>query len=192
MVYFSLAALPLFGLGQALIPAAGAGRRSYAFWLMICYVGSGLALLVTTSFLGLRRYLRQRKLRMPAAMTGIWMALGGGLIVLLMAIGALLPRPYGEYQVFHFSSSETNQRNASQYAVLREGAGKGQGRPSSDKGSQNDDAQPGSGNQKGEQGAPRGQRLRRQIRSRQGWGKTRRSSGRGQGWQFQASRSFCG
>jgi hypothetical protein len=156
VVYFSLAALPLFGLGQALIPAAAASRRSYAFWLMVCYVGSGLALLVTTSFLGLRRYLRQRKLKMPAAMTGVWMALGGGLIVLLMAVGALLPRPYGEYRLLDFNSPGANERNASRYAVLREGAGKGQGQPSADKASRAEDAQPGSGKQsKDEQGGAR-------------------------------------
>lgn len=155
VVYFSLAALPLFGLGQALIPAADAGRRRYVFWLMVYYVGSGLALLVTTSFLGLRRYLRQRKLKMPAAMTGVWMALGGGLIVLLMVVGALLPRPYGEYQLIHLNTSAAQERNASRYAVLREGAGKGEGRPSSDKARRAEDAQSGSGKQpdgKGESG----------------------------------------
>src|SRR5579871_1989478 len=145
VVYFSLAALPLFGLGQSLIPTGDVGRRHYAFWLMACYVASGLALLVTTSFLGLRRYLRQRKLKMPVAMTGMWMALGGGLIVLVMVAGALLPRPYGEYQLIPLHTSETNPRNASRYAVLREGAGKGEGRPSSDKASRNQDAQPRSG-----------------------------------------------
>ena len=72
VVYFSLAALPLFGLGQAQIPVEEADRRAYSFWLLCIYVGSGLGLLLTTSFLGLRRYLRQRKLRMPAAITGAW------------------------------------------------------------------------------------------------------------------------
>jgi hypothetical protein len=147
VVYFSLAALPLFGLGQSLIPAGELDRRRYAFWLMVCYVGSGLALLVTTSFLGLRRYLRQRKLKMPAAMTGIWMALGGALIVLMMAVGALLPRPYGEYQLIDSNLLASKDRNASRYAVLREGAAKGEGRPSSDKASREQDDQPGSGKQ---------------------------------------------
>src|SRR5207253_3052574 len=50
IVYFSLAALPLYGLGQSLIPAADEGRRRYVFWLMIVYLGSGLGLLLTTSF----------------------------------------------------------------------------------------------------------------------------------------------
>jgi len=81
IVYFSLAALPLYGLGQSLIPAADEGRRRYVFWLMIVYLGSGLGLLLTTSFLGLRRYLRQRKLPMPTSIAGVWLTTGGLLIV---------------------------------------------------------------------------------------------------------------
>src|SRR5262249_47038680 len=38
VVYFSLAALPLFGLGQSLIPLTAPGRRRFAFWLMTVYV----------------------------------------------------------------------------------------------------------------------------------------------------------
>src|SRR5262249_23137892 len=72
VVYFSLAALPLFGLGQAQIPAEETARRASAFWLLCIYVASGLGLLLTTSFLGLRRYLRQRKLNMPKAITAAW------------------------------------------------------------------------------------------------------------------------
>src|SRR5262249_45301605 len=72
VVYFSLAALPLFGLGQSLIPVEQEGRRRYAFWLLTLYVGSGLGLLLTTCFLGLRRYLRQRQVNMPAALAGVW------------------------------------------------------------------------------------------------------------------------
>src|SRR5205823_863012 len=77
VVYFSLAALPLFGLGQSLIPPEEDGRRRYTFWLLTVYVASGLGLLLTTCFLGLRRYLRQRRLKMPAAMTGTWLTVGG-------------------------------------------------------------------------------------------------------------------
>jgi hypothetical protein len=148
VVYFSLAALPLFGLGQSLIPPGAGERRRYVFWLMVCYVASGLALLVTTSFLGLRRYLRQRKLKMPAAMTGIWMALGGGLIVAMLIAGALLPLPYAEYKLINSNFLGSKERDASRYAVLREGAAKGEGRPSSDKQSRAEDAQQTSGKSK--------------------------------------------
>jgi hypothetical protein len=146
VVYFSLAALPLFGLGQSLIPAADEARRRYAFWLMVCYVGGGLGLLLTTSFLGLRRYLRQRKLKMPAAMTGMWIAVGGGLIAVLLLVGALLPRPYGEYQLINITPLGSPGRDASDFALKRDGAGQGEGRPSSDPSRGDQKAEPGSGN----------------------------------------------
>ncbi len=99
VVYFSLAALPLFGLGQAAIPPDQVGRRQYAFWMLCIYVASGLGLLLCTTFLSLRRYLRQRKLRMPAVITATWLFSGAGLIAALLVLGALLPRPNPEYSV---------------------------------------------------------------------------------------------
>jgi hypothetical protein len=145
VVYFSLAALPLFGLGQSLIPPEEPDRRRYAFWLMVCYVASGLGLLLTTSFLGLRRYLRQRKLKMPVAMTGIWLALGGSIVVGLMLVGALLPRPYSEYPLIEFTPIGSNDRSASRYAVNRDSAGKGDGQASSDPARDDQKAQDGAG-----------------------------------------------
>jgi hypothetical protein len=97
VVYFSLAALPLFGVGQSLIPSADVERRRYVFWLMGVYVASGLGLLLTTSFLNLRRYLRQRNLHMPIPMTGVWLTGGLLIIVALLSLGALIPRPSPEY-----------------------------------------------------------------------------------------------
>jgi len=99
VLYFSLAALPLFGIGQHWIPASDVGRRRYAFGLLAVYVAAGLSLLVTTSFLGLRRYLRQRNVEMPAPMAVTWVTLGGVLILLVMFVAALLPRPAAEYAV---------------------------------------------------------------------------------------------
>jgi hypothetical protein len=133
VVYFSLAALPLFGLGQALIPVQEAGRRRYAFWLMTVYVGSGLGLLMTTCFLGLRRYLRQRKLQMPAAMTGAWLTAGAVLIVLLLAAGALLPRPAGEYAWFPIQPLGSEKRKASRLAVKGDSTEEGKGTGGKDK-----------------------------------------------------------
>ena len=49
---------------------------------------SGLGLLLTTTLLGLRRYLRQRKLQMPGAMTGLWLGIGGALIAGFLPLGA--------------------------------------------------------------------------------------------------------
>ena len=127
VVYFSLAALPLFGLGQSLIPADAAARRSWTFWLMLAYVGSGLGLLLTTSFLGLRRYLRQRGVSMPASMTGLWMMLGFGLIVAFLGVGAFLPRPHSETPLIDIKRLTSGDKSASKYAQLKDGAGKGDG-----------------------------------------------------------------
>jgi hypothetical protein len=133
VVYFSLAALPLFGLGQSLIPVGEGARRRYAFWLMTVYVGCGLGLLLTTCFLGLRRYLRQRKLQMPAAMTGAWMSAGAVLVVVLLVLGAFLPRPEAEYPLFDFGGrAGTEKRAASKYALKGDSPGKDKGRPGSE------------------------------------------------------------
>jgi hypothetical protein len=132
VVYFSLAALPLFGLGQALIPAGDLARRRYVFWLMGLYVASGLGLLLTTSFLGLRRYLRQRKLQMPQAMTAVWLVTGGALIAALLVVGAFLPRPNAEYPLVRLSGLPGSQdREASRWAVGGGQPGTGEGRPGS-------------------------------------------------------------
>jgi hypothetical protein len=130
VVYFSLAALPLFGVGQLLIPASDEFRRNAAFKMLWLYVASALGLLLTTSFLGLRRYLRQRKLKMPAAMTGAWLLMGASLIVAILAVCLLLPRPNASYSLIQLvdKASSTAQK-ASQRAILRQGAGKGDGRP---------------------------------------------------------------
>jgi hypothetical protein len=69
IVYFSVAALPLFGLWLELMPGGGGYLPRYAFNLLLLYVASGLGLLLLTSFLGLRRY--QRNPDMPSDMS-IW------------------------------------------------------------------------------------------------------------------------
>ncbi len=96
VLYFSLAALPLFGVGQHWIPIADVGRRQYVFGLLLVYVAAALALLVTTSFLNLRRYLRQRRVEMPLPIAGTWVGVGASLIVIVMLLAALVPRPSAE------------------------------------------------------------------------------------------------
>ncbi len=119
IVYFSLAALPLFGIGQLFIPKEDPASRRYAFLLLLVYVASGLGLLLVTSFLGLRRYLRQRYLEMPPAMAGAWIAVGCVLIVGLLAVCALLPRPNAEYSLAELPfRADSPTRRSSRYAVM--------------------------------------------------------------------------
>jgi hypothetical protein len=146
VVYFSLAALPLFGLGQSLIPAEDEERRRYVFWLLGIYVASGLGLLLTTSFLGLRRYLRQRKLHMPPAMTGVWLTMGCLLIGALLLAGAFLPRPNAEYPLVNLPSlTGSRDREASRYAMKGGDAGKGEGSGGPSKTDKNGEQTSGSG-----------------------------------------------
>jgi hypothetical protein len=67
--------------------------------LLCVYVGSGLGLLLSTRFLGLRRYLRQRHQEMPLAMTGRWLGIGWVLIAGVMLAALFLPRPNAEYAI---------------------------------------------------------------------------------------------
>jgi hypothetical protein len=98
VVYFSLAALPLFGFGQVMLPAGDETRR-FAFLCLFVYVASGLGLLMLTSFLGLRRYLRQRNMQMPTSMALTWVAMGSAIAVGILIACLVLPRPEGEYDV---------------------------------------------------------------------------------------------
>lgn len=97
VVYFSLAALPIFGIGRLML--SGDESKAYSFKLLVVYVAAGLGLLLTTSFLGLRRYLRQRRLRMPSEATSMWMLYGGGIVLAIMLIATLLPRPNAQYSL---------------------------------------------------------------------------------------------
>jgi hypothetical protein len=146
VVYFSLAALPLFGVGQSLIPPADVERRRYAFWLMSVYVASGLGLLLTTSFLNLRRYLRQRNLQMPIAMTGAWLTGGVLIIAVLLVGGALIPRPSPEYALVDLGAIvESKEREGSKsaqgkgWATEKGDAAQGQKEGGTEKGGKNAD-----------------------------------------------------
>lgn len=129
VVYFSMGALPVFGLGQWTLPVADTEARFRAFLLCIVYVTSALALLLTSSFLGLRRYLRQRHLMMPASMARSWMVLGGTMLVAVLLGALLLPRPRGLDSLarFAFGLRERPQQ-ASRFAWMRGEAAQGEGR----------------------------------------------------------------
>ena len=92
VLYLALAALPLYGLGQFFIRNDSA-TWSRAQWLLASYLFAALALLVTTSFLGLRRYLRQRGADMPRQVSIGWIAGGMAVIVLILSTAYLVPVP---------------------------------------------------------------------------------------------------
>ncbi|MEZ6045922.1 MAG: hypothetical protein R3C11_10170 [Planctomycetaceae bacterium] len=98
ILYFSFAAIPVFGLGQFLVEidgpdGPGAAKRMYMFKLLMIYMAAALGLLLVTSLLGLRRYLRQRGVQMPSRLVWTWLISGAALILLLVLGGFFLPRP---------------------------------------------------------------------------------------------------
>jgi hypothetical protein len=114
--------LPLFGIGGWFVPAGDAETKGRVFLFLSVYVATGLSLLVLTSFLGLRRYLRQRKLEMPLDMAATWVALGAALIVAVLGAAAILPRPTSEHSLSSLPVRFTSAvKSASQYAVGKEG-----------------------------------------------------------------------
>jgi hypothetical protein len=142
VVYFSLAALPLFGLGQSLIPVAEADRRRFAFLCLVVYVACGLGLLLTTSFLGLRRYLRQKRLQMPAAMTGAWLLTGGTLIAGVLIVALVLPRPYPEVPLVPWTGFlESKKQKSSRFAVKGDSPSEEQGESKAQSKQQQPDSQ---------------------------------------------------
>jgi Domain of unknown function (DUF4129) len=130
LVYFSLAALPLFGIGQMLLPADDAQSRRIGFTFLFVYMAAALGLLLTTSFLGLRRYLRQRRLPMPGTIVFGWVRFGVGVAVVVLMAALFLPRP-GATDAWVTLGYRVDQqlRRASEYALKFNPPGKGQGRP---------------------------------------------------------------
>ncbi|MEM7313761.1 MAG: hypothetical protein AAF497_11480, partial [Planctomycetota bacterium] len=119
VIYFCLATLPLFGIGQWAISTSDMASRRSAFHCLLVYVASAMALLGTTSFLGIRRYLRQRKLEMPVEMAMTWALGAGGIVLAILLVASFLPRPRPAYSITDAIGSRDLDR-ASRYAMLRD------------------------------------------------------------------------
>jgi len=124
VIYCSLVALPIFGVGQIFLER---NDRAYGFQLMFRYVAAALMLLLTTSFLGLRRYLRQRRLEMPAKMAGAWLGVGGVMVAAILLLALLIPRPNPDYSVTALAGWLTSPaREASRRAFQKKSTGEGE------------------------------------------------------------------
>jgi hypothetical protein len=99
VIYFSIAALPIFGFGQGLIALQNVAVRQRAFLLLCAYLATALSLLLITSFLGLRRYLRQRRLEMPLALSATWITLGSLIAMAILVCCVFLPRPNADWSL---------------------------------------------------------------------------------------------
>jgi Domain of unknown function (DUF4129) len=127
LIYFTIASLPVFGLGQRLVPGIHEDRRAWLFVYFLAYIASAMGLLLATSFLNLRRYLRRRKVKMPAAMTATWLSTGAIMIIGLTLAAALLPLPLAKLSSARESSRDLSHLSASKYAVLKDSGVQGKG-----------------------------------------------------------------
>jgi len=139
VVYFSLVALPLFGIGQMLLPGGDTDSRRAGFAFLFVYMAATVGLLLTTSFLGLRRYLRQRHLKMPGIIAFGWLKFGAGVACLVLAVALLLPRPgvNDTWQTLRYQVDYQLHR-ASEYAARINPHGAGRGRPGGETQKSND------------------------------------------------------
>ena len=99
VVYFSFAAIPIFGLGQGFIPTNLAGSRQFAFKMFVVYMLAALGLLLVTSLFALQRYLLKRDVSLPNPIAISWVGTGAALIVGTLAAAWLIPRPYPTYSI---------------------------------------------------------------------------------------------
>jgi hypothetical protein len=127
LVYFTLGSLPVFGLAQWFVPAVEEERRTWLFLCFLAYIASGMGLLLATSFLNLRRYLRQRRLKMPAAMTATWLSTGSIFVIGLTALAAALPFSGTGWRILRGATREGTDLRASRHAILKDSAVQGEG-----------------------------------------------------------------
>ncbi|MEM9827659.1 MAG: hypothetical protein AAF958_13795, partial [Planctomycetota bacterium] len=122
VLYLAIAALPMFGLGQFFLRGQSAVWGQAQFLLAV-YLFAALSLLVTTSFLGLRRYLRQRRTEMPQEVSIAWMAGGLISIALILFLATLAPLPGQAIASFEFPDwmQPREDQSASRYGWGQEG-----------------------------------------------------------------------
>ncbi len=128
IVYFSMAAVPLFGIGKVLLPETETQLRSRAgLWLGL-YLFSAFILLISTRFLNLRQTLRKRRKEMPTRMAIQWFYSGLLLILIASFVSWLTPRP-GSTQQWAYAAKTVNVKiqEASQWAMQWNPAGEGEG-----------------------------------------------------------------
>ena len=122
IIWISLFALLIFGFGQLGVEDENSSARQLTFNLLLVYIAAALGLLLCASFLGLRRYLRQRFLKMPTGVTRSWITLGLGMMMATIFACLLLPRPDATMSLPQLIDKVSDAaQKASDYAFLSDG-----------------------------------------------------------------------
>ncbi len=129
VLYFSLAAVPLFGLGQLVKRLPGSPNPDSGFGLLIVYLSAAGGLLLSTSFLNMRRFLRLKKLRMPGGVASHWLLSGCWITVAVLLLAWAVPRP-GAVTAWHYLGRQADQMlgKASDSALSSQPSGTDSGR----------------------------------------------------------------
>ena len=188
VIYFAFLTMPIFGIAQGFIPASDLPSRRWVFQLFVAYILASLGLLMTTSLIGLMRYLHGRQVEMPNSLMISWISVGSVVGVALLCLAWLLPRPAPEYSIakslpFSFKTPDSTRPNS--WALGSDGQKSGvQANSSRRNGQQGQSGQGQSGQGQSGQGqsgqGQSGQGQSGQGQSRQG------QSGQGQSGQGQA------
>ncbi len=93
IIYFSLFAVPVFGLGVYLFGAEQSGARVRLGAFLFIYLWCALALLSMSSLGQLRAYFAGRGMALPEGLALTWLGLGVALVTVVLVMGFLLPQP---------------------------------------------------------------------------------------------------
>jgi hypothetical protein len=93
ILYFSLFALPLFGLGVHLFDMDQSAARLRVGAYLFIYLWCALALLCLATLNQLRSYFSSRRVTLPDSVGIVWLALGLGIVSIVMFAAFLLPQP---------------------------------------------------------------------------------------------------
>ena len=96
VMVLALVAVAIFGVGHRRL-AGHPEFAGHAFWCMVIFATSSLAVLSLTALSGLQLYARARGTRLPASIHALWLGLAGplvaGIVVLALVSPRLAPQP---------------------------------------------------------------------------------------------------
>ena len=93
IVYFSLAALVLFALGERFVAGGPESVRQETRRYAMLFAGSCLGLLMLTSLIAQRHYLKLRRIPVDEQTPWIWLGLGAAIVLIVLLLAWLVPAP---------------------------------------------------------------------------------------------------
>ena len=194
IIYFGIVAIPLFTIAQWMIPPE---QQERAIGYVTVCLFTGMCLLVATSLLGLRRYLRHRNVPMSGLTSTAWVTLGGILIVVCVGFAMLMPRPTGTVsermaalrESFTFKEKPTE---ASRHAQSRDAADENPDRLEGQGKNRDSSGEPGKASKHPKDGSPKGTEGASSTGSKEPSSDNQQSSGQGQKSTDQGQKSGDG